>query len=344
MDALPHDVLLLVCAYLTGTDVLALLSTSRWFANMKARVLTLRFKDARITRRLVQCVVPFSGLRALELHSVMLKGAEFDVLFAALTQLRSLSVCACRSYHQAGPIPQTVRHLALDATRIGPVWATLMGPQLPQLLALSLRGCHRLVGIGVASLLSCQSALRSLNINGTEPASWPNAAALLRTALHPQLTALESLDMRLGTFLPSAAYSVLASLPSLVEVDATATQLDDGVIASLKSMRSLLLQQCPVGDASCASLAAHSAVSITRLGLLDCTRVTELGFLSIAELTNLTDLALKAIPVSSEALFSLCAKLPRLRILNLDKCDIADDAVLYYASRLAPLSVSAPCA
>lgn len=341
MDVLPRDVLLYVCNFLTGTDALAFLSVSRRLLALKPRVTFLRFKDARITKRLVECIAPFTGLRVLELHSIGLKGAHFDAIFGALPELQSLNVCACRSFHQAGPVPATVRHLLIDATRISPQWAANMAARLPQLLTLSLRGCHRLMGVGIASLLACQSELCALNIGGTAPSSWPSPAALLRDALHPRLTALQTLDIRLGTYLPGAAYAVLTTLPALVEVDATATLLDDGVIANMRAMRSLLLQQCPIGDASCAALAAHSTTTITRLGLLDCTRITSVGFASLAELTNLTDLALKAIPVASDALFALCAQLPRLRIVNLDKCDIADDAVMRYASQLAPLSVRA---
>ncbi len=343
MDLLPRDVVLYLCGFLTGTDVLALLTTSRALAALRPRVASLRFKDPRtIAKRLVQCLAPFAGVRVLELHSLHLKGADFDAALGGMPELHSLNVCACRSFHQALPVPSTVRHLFLDATRIGPEWAALMGPKLPQLLSLSLRGCHRLMGGGIVSLLQHQSALRALNISGTAPASWPTTpAATLRAALHPQLTALETLEIRIGMFMPGEAFAVLATLPSLVEVDATGTRLDDSVIASMRGMRSLLLQQCPVGDAACAALAAHSTTTLTRLGLLDCTRITELGLFSLAALTNLSDLALKAIPASSERFFSLCAQLPRLRILNLDRCDIAEDAVLHHLPHMAPLSVSA---
>lgn len=109
MEGLSRDVVLCICRYLNAPDVFSLLSSCHRLRSFKCSLTTLRFalkglnKGGRRPPKLngvLHCLLPFNGLRVLDMHSIPLRGEHFDVILGRMMSISWLSVTACPYFHQ----------------------------------------------------------------------------------------------------------------------------------------------------------------------------------------------------------------------------------------------------
>lgn len=364
VEDLPSDLLALVCAHLDTSAVAAAAAASkRWRRAFGTAVHALaprhglplqrvpemfpclehlsleRYIGSAITDGLlVAAVAPLRQLHTLSLRScTAITASALAALAPSLPHLRELDLTGCCRLSSRAltvlPALPALRRLRLDKGELVDDGALAHVARAPGLEALSLRGCARVRGPGLASLASLAGSLSSLNLAGLVHLAPQHLAPLAALTRLEQLV----LDRCSGLAGDGGLPALAGPLQRLTLLSLSECEVGDAALpaaARMAALRRLAADFCRhVSDAGVAALSPLRCLEA--LSLRGCERVRGEGMAALAAGgagASLTALNLSWSPRLSLAGMEAVARLTALRELHLPWCGVNDRQVAALSS------------